>query len=89
MAADLDWIVVGPGPFDKGAAGMGVPGLGDAARPRPLSGGVCPGCQAKVTHELSGGLKACEVPRFRHACHCDGALEAPQAERLCGDTWRS
>jgi hypothetical protein len=40
VAADLGGIAVGPGPFDEGAAGMGVAGFGDGPLPAALTTGI-------------------------------------------------
>jgi hypothetical protein len=40
MPTDLGGIPVGPGPFDQGASGMGVPGFGDRTLPAALTTGI-------------------------------------------------
>ena len=32
VTTDLGWIPIGPGPFDEGTTGMGIPSRGHAAR---------------------------------------------------------
>ncbi len=57
---------------------MGVPRLGDRALTPPLAAGVFRGGQAQVTHELSGVVKARQIPEFRDDSDGDGKLHAPQ-----------
>lgn len=57
---------------------MGVPGLGDRALPTPLTAGIFRGRQAQVTHELSGGVKAGQIPEVRDDGDRDGTWPPPQ-----------
>src|SRR5205807_8709651 len=43
MPTDFGRVAIGPGAFDQGPAGMGVPRLGNAALAAPLASGVLRG----------------------------------------------
>jgi hypothetical protein len=66
----------GPGPFDQGASGAGVPGVGDRPLPAALPTGLFRGEQAQLVQQLPGGGAARQVAavgdagerhRHRHA----------------------
>jgi hypothetical protein len=86
MATDLSRIAVRPGPFNKGPAGMIIPGLGDAPLGAPWATRLFRGRQAQITHQLFGVGKACEVAQFGDGRDGYGELYATQ--RLEGlDHW--
>src|SRR2546428_5115266 len=64
MAADLRRISIGPRPFDQRAPGVGVPGLGDASLPAPLSRRVLRGREAEVAHQLAWGVESRDVAKL-------------------------
>jgi hypothetical protein len=37
VPTDFGWVTIGPGSFDQGTTGMGIPRLGDATLTPPLS----------------------------------------------------
>jgi hypothetical protein len=78
VATDVGGIPVGPGAFDQGAAGMGVPGCGDRPLSASLPAGIFCRDQAEICHQLSGILAAGQVAEFGHEGHGDDTLDAPQ-----------
>jgi hypothetical protein len=78
VATDFRGIAVRPGPFDECMSSMGVPCLGERALPPPLTAGIFRGRQAQVTHELSGVVKAGQIPEFRDDGDSYGTLPPPQ-----------
>jgi hypothetical protein len=82
------WLPVGPGSFDQGTPGVGMPGLGQAPLLPPRPTGLCRGCEPQRRHERSGGLDAGPVAPLRPGRHGHRALDpAPGLERCAH--WRS
>jgi hypothetical protein len=78
VVTDFRRSTVRPGAFDEGVSSMGGPRLGARALPPPLTAGVGRGGQAQITHELSGGVNARQLPQGGDAGDGDGTLHAPQ-----------
>jgi hypothetical protein len=79
MATDLSRIAVRPCPFNKGPAGMLIPGLGDAPLGAPWATRIFRGRQAQITHQLFGVGQAREVAQFGDSHDCHGELDTTQS----------
>src|ERR671930_511062 len=80
MATDLGRIPIGPRPFDQGAPGMAVPGLGDGALVPARPGRILRGREAEVAHQLARRIEPRDVAHLGK--ECDGAGEIETAEGL-------
>ena len=78
VPTDFGWIPVGPGAFDQGTTGVGMPGLGNAPLRTPRPTGIFRGCEPQIMHELSGVLEACQVAQLRHGRHGHSELDPAQ-----------
>jgi hypothetical protein len=83
MTPDCGRIAVGPGPFDQGTPGMGMPGLGHAPLLTPPPTGICRGREPTIMHERSGVRAARQVAQCGHRRHRHRARDtAPGLEGL-------
>jgi hypothetical protein len=78
VGGDFSRISVGPGAFDKGAAGVAVAGFGDGSQAAGVSGGIFAGDQAEKGGELAGVVEAREVAEFCDQRGGDRVLDAAQ-----------
>ena len=78
VPTDVGWIPLGPGAFDQGTTGRGIPSLGNATLLTPRPTGIFRGCEPQIIHELSGVLDACQVAQLRHGRHGHSELDPAQ-----------
>ncbi len=84
-APDLRGGARGPSAFEQGAAGMGLTGRGEGARPATRTTGRCRGRQSQVPPERSGMLHARQLTHGRdeadghQARHATPAVPRPPA----------
>jgi hypothetical protein len=104
VATDVGGIPRGPGPFDQGASGMGVVGVGARTLPAARTAGIFCGDQAPLWHDVSRVLNARQVAECGHDGHGHGAWHPTQAlqdldhggrlpalpcsRRACATRWR-
>src|SRR5262245_6457406 len=81
MTTDFGRISVGPGTFDQGTPGMGIPGLGHAPLLTPSPTGIFRGREPQIMHELAGVREAHQVAEFGHRRHRHRALDTTQGWR--------
>src|SRR5919109_5284540 len=66
MSTDWGGVARGPSPFDEGTPRMGIAGFGDRPLPVALRTGILRGPHPQAPPELSGMVKAGEVPELSH-----------------------
>jgi hypothetical protein len=71
-------LAVGPGAFDQGASGMGMPCFGNGPLPTLLAGSICRGDQAQNLQQFSGGIETGESANVGHHGDGHGAWHATQ-----------
>ena len=76
-------ISVGPGAFNEGATGLGLPGVGEGALTASLPAGIFRRGQASIVHPWPGRRAPCQVPACRHRGHRHGAWHAPSRLPRC------
>jgi hypothetical protein len=86
MPTDLGGVARGPGACEQGSAGLALTSLGEAARTAPIAGGVYRRRQAKIPHQLSGGVETGELASCGPSRH--GACQLDTAQGLRGVAYR-